>query len=331
MANPLPPPGPIGNVLPNRHRTFHSSYADQELDPYQGNYDSILRRFDVDVNPGVTPVVLFEQAVGLGAVPQAYLCCTTSQLEVKVFCVHLPSKFTSGLDGSTTPWDGQGFGFLGEITHNLVTAVNFPSTAFRTIMNTRAKTSDYIATHLDEIGAQGLPANQANELDTTPVNTRQFMYLPARYVPLLLDPAGYTLRRTWEILYPAIIDATDLQACQPLVNWLHVATTGTPVAGNANDIGPSRVAIDLVAPLADSSPLLHRSKILNQALPALFQPSATLEHAITQMAVAVTQQTNETRTAREQKAANAEAPKLPSEKFTITLNILQEYLEVPDE
>jgi hypothetical protein len=70
---------------------------------------------------------------------------------------------------------------------------------------------------------------------------------------------------------------------------------------------------------------------LNQALPALFQPSATLEHAITQMAVAVTQQTNETRTAREQKAANAEAPKLPSEKFTITLNILQEYLEVPDE
>jgi hypothetical protein len=49
------------------------------------------------------------------------------------------------------------------------------------------------------------------------------------------------------------------------------------------------------------------------------------------MAVAVTQQTNETRVSREQKAADANAPKLPSDKFTITVNILQDYLEVPDE
>ncbi len=83
--------------------------------------------------------------------------------------------------------------------------------------------------------------------------------------------------------------------------------------------------------MADASLLLHRAKYLNQALPALFHPSATLEQAITQMAVAVTQQTNDSRVAREQKAAEREVPKLPSDKFTITLNILLEYLEVPDE
>jgi hypothetical protein len=290
-----------------------------------------MRRFDVDANPGVTPLVLFEQAVGSGVVPQAYLCCAVPQQEVKIYCVHLPSKFTSALDGSITPWDGQGFGFLGEVTQGMVTTVTFPSMAFRPIMNIRARTSDYMITHLAEFGAKGLPSPQANDPEGTLVNTRQFMYLPACYVPLMLDPAGYNLRRAWEVLYTAVVEANDLINCQSLIDWLRAATTGTAIPGNPNNIGPSMVATDLISPLADASLLLHRSKLLHQALPALLQPSTSLEHAITQMAVAVTQQTNDTRVAREQKLAAAEEPKLPSDKFTITLNILQEYLEIADE
>jgi hypothetical protein len=235
------------------------------------------------------------------------------------------------LDGSTTPWDGQGFGFLGEVTQAMVTTVTFPGTAFHAIMNSRCKTSDYIVTHLDEIGARGLPPSQANDPESTLVSTRQFMYLPAKYVPLMLSPSGYTLRQAWDLLYPVLVDTNALADCQPLVTWLRASTTGTTVPNNANKVGPSRLTVDLQPPLADTALLLHRSKILNQALPALFQPSATLEMAITQMAVAVTQQTNEHRVTREQKMADATAPKLPSDKFNITINILQEFLEVPDE
>ncbi len=216
-------------------------------------------------------------------------------MDVKIFCVHLPSKFVSALDGSTTPWDGQGFGFLGEVTQAMVTTVTFPGTAFRAIMNSRCKTSDYIVTHLDEIGAKGLPPSQANDPESTLINTRQFMYLPAKYVPLMLNPSGYTLRQAWDLLYPALVDTNALADCQPLITWLRAATTGTTVPNNANEVGPSRLIVDLKPPLADTALLVHRSKILNQALPALFQPSATLEMAITQMAVAVTQQTNEHR------------------------------------
>jgi hypothetical protein len=43
------------------------------------------------------------------------------------------------------------------------------------------------------------------------------------------------------------------------------------------------------------------------------------------MAAAVTQNTNDTRLAREEKAAHRNEPKLPSDRFTVTLNILQEY------
>jgi hypothetical protein len=46
------------------------------------------------------------------------------------------------------------------------------------------------------------------------------------------------------------------------------------------------------------------------------------------MAVAVTQSTNDNRQAREAKAAKASEPKLPSEKFSVTL---QDYLQIADE
>lgn len=48
------------------------------------------------------------------------------------------------------------------------------------------------------------------------------------------------------------------------------------------------------------------------------------------MAVVVPQNMNENRVAREQKAASALTPKLPLDKFTITLSILQDFLEIED-
>jgi len=49
------------------------------------------------------------------------------------------------------------------------------------------------------------------------------------------------------------------------------------------------------------------------------------------MAAAVTQNTQDNKQAREEKAVRALTPKLPSEKYSSTINILQEYLQVPDE
>jgi hypothetical protein len=49
------------------------------------------------------------------------------------------------------------------------------------------------------------------------------------------------------------------------------------------------------------------------------------------MAVAVTQSTNDNRQAQEEKAARATEPKLPSEKISVTIGILQEFLQVADE
>jgi hypothetical protein len=108
------------------------------------------------------------------------------------------------MDRHTTPWDSKSYAFLGNVTQGVLTTVGLLSTTFRTIVNVRAKTSDYIVTNLDTIGDKGLSALLVDEPEVTLVSTWQIMYLPYRNVPLFLNPAGYTLRQAWELLYPTM-------------------------------------------------------------------------------------------------------------------------------
>jgi len=332
MANLLPQPGhglelPAAPATP-RYRTYQELYGDATIDPYQGNYARIMSRFDIDENPGVTYLMLYEQAVGAGLIPQAFICCSNQRQSTRIYCVHMASKFVSALDGTTTPWDGLGFATLGDVTQANVTTIHLPDTIFRPRMNTRVKTLAYFEEHLDELGAYGLAPPEADEDETELVSTRQIMFLPNKYAALLMQPAGYTVRQVWDILRPAMADNGDLNHCRPLLKWLRVASTG--VMRN-NALGTSNVMIELTPPLADAALIKHRQHYLHNTLPALFKTSDTLEAAITQMAVAVTQNTNDTRIARERKAALEATPKLPSEKFNNTLPILLSYLQIADE
>jgi len=289
-----------------------------------------MERFDPDVNNVVTPLLLQEQAVASGVVPQAYLCCAQRQDQVRIYCVHLPSKFPSALDGTTLPWDGLIFAFLGDLVQGVITTIQLPALMFRFVPNTRTRSAEHIVTNLDDLGPQGLPEiepDAGGEFEA--VNTRTLVYLPARYVPLFLDPSGYTLRQVWEVLYPAIIDANDLQACSTLLKWLRVASMSRNQADGT--VGPPVVNVSLTVPMADATLIAHRKAILNQALPALNKPPQTLELAISQMAAAVTQNTNDNRLARDEKELKEQEPKLPSFKFKNTIGILLNYLVIADE
>jgi hypothetical protein len=96
------------------------------------------------------------------------------------------------------------------------------------------------------------------------------VYLPARYVPLFLDPAGYTLRQVWEELYPAIVNANDLQAYHTLLKVLRIASMSRNQADGT--VAPPVVNVTLTVPMADAALIVHRKTILNQALPALNNP-----------------------------------------------------------
>jgi hypothetical protein len=128
----------------------------------------------------------------------------------------------------------------------------------------------------------------------------------------------------WQILYPALDAADNLINCKALIKWLQVVSTSVAVA---NGMTPSAVILDLQAPLVDHALVSHRGNLLKQVHPALQQPVDSLEAALAQMAAAVL----DNRVGRDEKRAREQAPKLPSDCYTSILNILLEFLQIPDE
>jgi hypothetical protein len=121
--------------------------------------------------------------------------------------------------------DGKNFAFLGELTRRFVSTIILPETVFHMVANINAKSSDYIVINLDELQDDGMAPVEANDPDATAVSPLKILYLPARYIHLFLNPSDYTLRWTWESLYPALVDNNNLNCCGPLLNWLWVIST----------------------------------------------------------------------------------------------------------
>lgn len=129
------------NAHQTRHQDFSSFYHDEALDPCHRSYERIMDRFDPEFQ-AMSHVTLLDQAVGSGPVPQAYLCCTRHQNQVRILCVHLPSRFTGALDGQVTPWDGLNFACVGEVVQGQFNTVILPENSFRIVRNVRSKSSD---------------------------------------------------------------------------------------------------------------------------------------------------------------------------------------------
>jgi hypothetical protein len=314
-----------------RIMTFTQYYSDPMKDPYHGNYERVMARFNAEAPGAQPPDTLLQQVVSLGGnVPQAYLCCANTANGPKIYCSHLPCKYVTALDGKPTLWDEQSFAFLGDVVRGLISIVMFENNAFEPVQ-AWVKRPNYILQHLpdlDPILPPNLPDPDDAEIEL--ITTRHYMFLPAVYVPLCLNANGFSPKQMWEILYPAIIQCQEMDICTPLVRWLQVASTGKtlekPLA-----VGAPASSILLYAPPADEALLKHRHDILHRALPHLTAPAASLERALSQMAVALIAQTNDTRAAREQKTAQDLEPKLLSSRFTVTLPVLLEYLQVADE
>jgi hypothetical protein len=293
-----------------------------------------MTRFDVATPNAAHADELLRQVVDLGGHQlQAYLCCgnTNGFNGPRIYCLHFPIRFMSSLDGQRSMWDDTHFASLGEVLGGQNTTVAFPANAFEPV-NTRVRTQDYMLQHLEDLtDANPLflhePPGAAN---TEELMVRHVSYLPAVYVPLLLSAGGYTVRQVWERLYPALQQRQDLEACAPLLRWLQVASTvaGPLYAQGGNE---SSLALPLVAPPADEILLEQRLRLLHNILPSLTDPPTSLENALSQMATALIHQTNDNRQTREQKAANNLEPKLPSDKFAVTLPVLLEYLQTADE
>jgi hypothetical protein len=291
-----------------------------------------MNRFDAGRVNAIPERTLLDQAIGLGAqTAQAYLCCGLAPGGVKIFCLHCPTRYATSLEGDITGWDNLCFAFLGELVQGTITNVLFPEDAFTTAMLC-IPSIEYIQQHLEDLmDAPYFPPMDDDDPNSTQVTIRKFMYLPAVYVPLLISSSSYSLKEVWTRLYPALMQRQEVEICTPLLHWLQAASIGTTPAAPNQIMMPPHFAMNICAPAADELLLNHHLSVLNQFLPDLKAPVPGLESALSQMATALIAQTNDGRVAREQRRADEEAPKLPSEKFGVLLPILLEYLLIPDE
>lgn len=118
-----------------QNRTYADAFSNPSLDPNQGFYADILPCFDPLQHNIVTPVFLVEQA---------------GQQQIRIYCLHAPSKFVSALSGRAMPWDGKGYAFLGEVTQGVTTTVEVSKEAFQPILYVRVQKLGYIQDHLYE-------------------------------------------------------------------------------------------------------------------------------------------------------------------------------------
>jgi hypothetical protein len=331
----LPPAGNNLNIIP-RPRTFLQFYEDASKDPCKGEYGHIMARFNPEDAGSVDADQLLSQALGSGGnVPQAYLCCASTCRGPQIYLIHLPSRFTSALDGRITPWDNQCYAFLGDVTQDIATTVVFPTTAFATTANTLVYLEDHIQNNIQALnGIDVFPALTANQIaNATMVTTCFLMYLPSRYATLFLNSRGYTIKHIWQTLMPLLLQNNDVADCRGLINWLRVSSHGTAVLNAQGQpvVGPPVNNIHLLSPVADQDLIQHRSFTLKLALPGLGQPAEGLESALFQMANAVVAQTIDQRMARELRTNEAQLPTLPSAKFKNTLPILMDFTQTQDE
>jgi len=330
-VGPILQPAPALVPVARPHSMFNQLYSIETKDPCKKDYRQVMIRFDASRDGAIAGDLLFQQVVLSGGnIPQAYQCCGNTTTGPRIFCLHCSAKFIGAFDGTVSPWNDLSFAFIGEVVQKMATSVFFLNEAFNA--NTLlVKTMDYILQHLDELNDLPVfPPILPGEDDSEEVTTRNFIFLPAVYAPLLLNSRGYTPKQMWEILHPALLHRQELEICAPLLRWLQAASVGTATM-NPLEMGAPQIAIVMNAPPADVSLFLQCQQILNQHLPGLSAPLQALETALTKMAMAILAQTNDTRQARELKAAEEQAPKLPSKRFKVTLPVLMEYLQVEDE
>jgi hypothetical protein len=327
VANPLPMAPPEPEAGP--HRTFASYFQDVTRDGLSRSWAQVLRRFD---DAATVADTLLSAAVGTPTTPSAYLCCASLHANVspRVFVVHTLSRFpATALDGNVTPWDNQIFGYLGDMIQGIVATVSLPVTAFNLTnhawVHDLQNLPDVLALLQDPVLLPRIPQAIAG---AEQLRTRHLMYLPSRFVHLLLSNRGYTPKETYLTLQQAFFqDMCQPDDVQPIMDWLRLSLYRT----EEGDAGPPVTNLILRSPVIDEDLAAHRSPILNHLISLRQDVSTGLEVAINHMATAVTQQATEVNRAQMARAIEREAPVTPATKFGLLLDSLKNYLHIEDE
>jgi hypothetical protein len=176
--------------------------------------------------------------------------------------------------GRPTEWDGLPFSFVNDVTDDgAITSVAFPTDAFdltrgdnyTTVPATFARVNELLVA---EPSAELLGPLASTDTNTVQIRTRYMMYVPPKYIPLVLD-RRLTPKQLWTDLVGTMDTNDDLDVYEELVQWALLCLV-RPAANRP----PSTLLDRPTVPLADAALLRHRRGYLLRQLPSL-APSTT--------------------------------------------------------
>jgi hypothetical protein len=219
---------------PPTYRNYAERYADQARDPWDGRYGEVMKGFRARVGVPDAPDFDTRLEVTVFATsevqPHAYLAVSNafSDGSPAIYLYHRPSALTPPMGSS---WNKQEYVFVGDVQCRQPPVVApWPRDAFRRLQPRLIASSAL----LDASFASDAQIQQAGpfEMDVpgqTHIATRRLMYLPPRYVPMVMAHQPLTPRRLWQLVGHAI--RTDplaehlITELNPLLEWMRAACT----------------------------------------------------------------------------------------------------------
>jgi len=294
--------------------TFAELYSNDDSDIYDGQYSNVMATFNAE--PEITAAQLYARVNTVGVKSlNAFICMAPAPghpLSGLSLLLHTVAQFAVPL-GLPSPWDRNSFAFARDVIDGEINTIIFPDNAFAP---TTATIIPDTVTGTDELWAANPTAElleppAATAAGTVDVLTRTMMYVPPKYIPILVG-RRLTPRQLMMELVGTIVNKNDNVPCNNLVLWC--ITTSFKAAATL----PSRVllTVPLTIPLADAEHQRHWCHILLHQLPALATTlNAAVDPATAQLVTYMGQVVEEQRLARvaaDTHLAAKSARKLPS-------------------
>ena len=140
--------------------------------------------------------------------------------------LHRVAKFPVYMGQAPTPWSDRPFAFYGDRVLNSIATVHWPMNTFHQVGPANLVPSIQLMDLMynQDPVLQMLGPLQVQDAGVEYVQTRNAMYVPFRYVNLLLSHR-LTPRQLWIQVAGAIRNNHDEAACRPLIDWIRVACT----------------------------------------------------------------------------------------------------------
>jgi hypothetical protein len=220
-----------------RYNNYFERYNDEGLDPFGGDYLSVMASFRASVGRENNSVArrLYDQVFNTADVqPHLYLMLTQQATgEATISVLHRPYRHVFPMGTGTASMD---LAFMGDMSGLLPpTVVYFPEEGFAYSGNIIVPKPGILDEAFNQDASLQFvgPYDDDSEPGTEVIATRTIMYCPPTYAPIALANPNMTPRKAWEAIGGSIRtgDNADLEviAMQPLLDWLRAACTSASV------------------------------------------------------------------------------------------------------